>query len=123
MAGEVVVEPREGDAEHVNGKGAQRRPRSPRKVSRATAETPTTKPKSKPGHKVDKSGKFEFGGDFGTLAMMIIFPILMYYLWICSTFYGGALEWKKGSETWLAFLDRMVGHVAKVHLPVRGQLS
>ena len=118
------MKPPEGDAEHVDGGGVERRSRSTRKASRTTAETTTpTKPKSKPGHKVDKSGKFEFGGDFGTLAMMIIFPVLMYYLWICSTFYGGALEWKKGSETWLAFLDRMVGHVTNVPSLVRGQLG
>jgi Delta24(24(1))-sterol reductase len=122
MADEIVVKmEREDDSEYVNGNGVERRSRSPRKVSRtASGEVPRTK--SKPGHGVDKSGHFEFGGSFGTLGMMVIFPILMYYLWICSTFYGGSLVWKKESETFLAFLDRMVGHVTKVRSAVGRQL-
>jgi len=70
--------------------------------------------KGKPAHKVDRSGRFEFGGSFGTAAMMIFFPVLMYYLWICGTFYGGQVELKKLSETWLAFADRMLAHITKV---------
>ena len=73
-----------------------------------------TKVKRKPAHKVDHSGHFEFGGTFGTAAMMLVFPILMYYLWVCSTFYGGSLQLKRGSETWLAFVDRIVAHITKV---------
>jgi delta24(24(1))-sterol reductase len=114
MADEIVVKTERGDdEEYVNGNGVERRSRSPRKGSR-TAGSEAPKAKSKPGHKVDKRGHFEFGGSFGTLGMMVFFPILMYYLWICSTFYGGSLAWKKESETFLAFLDRMVGHVTKV---------
>ena len=110
---EIVVKSEDGnsDAEYVNGNGVDKRPRSPRKVSRSVSES---KVKGVPAHKVDKSGHFEFGGSFGTAAMMLFFPMLMYYLWICSTFYGGSLQSKKGSETWLAFADRMVAHVTKV---------
>ena len=106
------------DGEYVNGSAVERKSRSPRKVS-AKSTSETTKVKGKPAHKVDKSGHFEFGGSFGTAAMMILFPVLMYYLWICSTFYGGHLQFKKVSESWLAFADRMVAHVTKVapHTP------
>ena len=110
VADEVVVKS-EDDAEYVNGSGVEKRTRSPRKVSRPASGTGI---KGKPAHKVDKSGHFEFGGTFGTGTMMFFFPVLMYYLWICSTFYGGSLQVKRGPETWLAFVDRMVAHVTKV---------
>jgi hypothetical protein len=113
LADEVVVKP-EDDTENVNGSGVERRPRSPRKVSKTANGSGEAKVKGKPAHKVDKSGKFDFGGTFGTTSMMIFFPILMYYLWICSTFYGGSLVWRRGSETWLAFADRLIAHVTKV---------
>ena len=109
---EIIVKSEDEDGEYVNGSAVERKSRSPRKVlSRRTSET---RVKGKPAYKVDRSGHFEFGGSFGTAAMMICFPVLMYYLWICSTFYGGRLQFKKGSETWLAFADRMVAHVTKV---------
>jgi delta24(24(1))-sterol reductase len=39
--------------------------------------------------RIDSSGHFEFGGSWGTGAMMIGFPLLMYYMWIGATYYGG----------------------------------
>ena len=112
-ADEVVKsENEEGDAERLNGNDVDKRPRSSRKGVKSTIGE--AKVKGKPAHKVDKSGNFEFGGTLGTGAMMTFFPLLMYYLWICSTFYGGSLEGKRGSETWLAFIDRMVAHITKV---------
>ena len=108
---EIIVKSEDEYDQNFNGSAVEKKPRSSRKVSRSTSEA---KIKRKPPHKVDKSGNFEFGGSFGTAAMMICFPVLMYYLWICSTFYGGHLEFKKGSETWLAFADRMVAHITKV---------
>ena len=103
-----------------NANGVEKRPQSSssRKHSRSVSGRGETKGKGKPAHKVDTSGKFEFGGTVGTASMMIFFPMLMYYLWICSTFYGGSLQFKRSSETWLAFADRMVAHVTKVALPV-----
>jgi delta24(24(1))-sterol reductase len=107
---EIVVKSK-NDA---SGNGLENRSsRSPRKASTRRAGG-VSGAKGKPAHKIDKSGHFEFGGTFGTSAMMLFFPILMYYLWICSTFYGGNLQFKRGSETWLAFVDRMVAHVTKV---------
>jgi hypothetical protein len=73
-----------------------------------------SKSKGKPAHKVDNSGEFAFGGTLGTTAMMLLFPVLMYYLWICATFYGGSLLVKKGSETWFTCLDRMIALTTKV---------
>lgn len=113
---EIVVksEDEDGSGEYMNGHATvEKRPKSPRKVS-GRAASGEVRLKGKPSHKVDNSGKFEFGGTPGTLAMMTFFPMLMYYLWICSTFYGGSVMVKKGSETWLAFADRMVAHILKV---------
>jgi len=111
---EIVVKTEDEPAgEHMNGHAVEKRPKTPRKVS-GRVPSGEVKPKGKASHKVDNSGKFEFGGTPGTLAMMTFFPILMYYLWICSTFYGGSVLVKKGSETWLAFADRMVAHILKV---------
>ncbi|KAF2014684.1 sterol reductase/lamin B receptor, partial [Aaosphaeria arxii CBS 175.79] len=39
--------------------------------------------------KIDHTGHFEFGGPLGTTAMMVGFPLLMYYMWIGATFYDG----------------------------------
>lgn len=47
--------------------------------------------KSGMDHKVDNSGFFEFGGSFGALALMIGFPLLMWYMWIGASFYDGKL--------------------------------
>ena len=110
VSDEIIVKS-EDDDELLNGSGVEKRSRSSRKVPRAASGT---KVKGKPAHKVDKSGHFEFGGTFGTAAMMLFFPILMYYLWVCSTFYGGSLQVKRESETWLAFVDRIVAHITKV---------
>ena len=38
---------------------------------------------------VDSTGQFEFGGSLGVSAMMIGFPLLMYYMWIGATFFDG----------------------------------
>jgi delta24(24(1))-sterol reductase len=113
---EIVVktEDTKPDAEFVFGNGVEKRPRSPRKASGPKANG-VDRVKGKPAHKVDTSGHFDFGGPVGVSAMMLLFPVLMYYLWICSTFYGGSLQVKKSSETWLAFADRMVAHVSKVY--------
>jgi len=122
VAEEIVVKS-EGDAEKPDGDAVQKRARPPRKASNkaaaTTAPTEKAKAKSKQAHKIDKSGVYHFGGSFGTAAMMIFFPILMYYLWICSAFYGGRMEFKRNTETWLAFADRMLAHVTKVSSFVR----
>ncbi|OZJ06112.1 hypothetical protein BZG36_00988 [Bifiguratus adelaidae] len=39
--------------------------------------------------KIDSSVHMEFGGPVGTLAMMIFFPVLMFYFWICLEFHNG----------------------------------
>lgn len=40
---------------------------------------------------LDKEVTYEFGGPLGTLAMMIGFPCLMYYFWVCLEYHQGKL--------------------------------
>jgi len=35
---------------------------------------------------------YEFGGPLGTGTMMVFFPLLLYYLWICLVFFDGKLQ-------------------------------
>lgn len=58
-------------------------------------------------YKIDTSGKMEFGGSFGTGAVMIGFPLLMYYMWVGATFYGGKLPKPVGGESFTDFLHHM----------------
>lgn len=57
---------------------------------------------------------YEFGGPLGVSAMMIGFPILMYYCWICLRFYNGALVHPESFGDVGAFLGRMWVHVREV---------
>ncbi len=63
----------------------------------------------KPGMdpKVDNSGVFEFGGSFGTLAMMLGFPVLMWYMWIGATYYGGKAPMREPGQSWSEFGSHM----------------
>lgn len=40
---------------------------------------------------MDKEVIYEFGGPLGATAMMIFFPCLMYYFWVCVTYHQGKL--------------------------------
>ena len=50
--------------------------------------------------------------------MMTLFPVLMYYLWICLRFYDGAIARPTAlsPEAFLEFGARMWGHVRDVSL-------
>ncbi|EIN05960.1 ERG4/ERG24 ergosterol biosynthesis protein [Punctularia strigosozonata HHB-11173 SS5] len=60
---------------------------------------------------LDKHTTWEFGGPAGVTAMMIGFPLLMYYLWICLWFYDGQLVYPHSTADIKPFLARMWGHV------------
>ncbi|KAJ9156618.1 Delta(24(24(1)))-sterol reductase [Pleurostoma richardsiae] len=61
--------------------------------------------------KIDYSGKFEFGGSFGVLAMMIGFPILMWYMWIGATYYNGKFPTRAPGQSWEDFGKHLVNLV------------
>ena len=52
----------------------------------------------------DDTGHFEFGGSWGVSAMMIGFPLLMWYMWIGATYYDGHLPLPKQGESKLQFI-------------------
>lgn len=57
--------------------------------------------------RIDYSGHFEFGGLWGVAALMIGFPLLMYYMWIGATYYDGHLPTPLPDESFASFLARM----------------
>jgi len=57
--------------------------------------------------KIDYSGKFEFGGSIGTLAMMILFPTLMWYMWIGATYYDGKFPTRSPGQNWREFAEHL----------------
>ncbi|KAI6096977.1 ergosterol biosynthesis ERG4/ERG24 family-domain-containing protein [Pisolithus croceorrhizus] len=60
---------------------------------------------------LDEHHGYEFGGPWGVTAMMVGFPILMYYLWICLWFYDGKLVAPSSVDDIIPFLQRMWTHV------------
>lgn len=81
------------------------------KMQREPAEVMTPTTIAKPDPKIDTSGEFDFGGPFGVTAMMIGFPILMWYMWIGATYYDGKFPTRVAGETFMAFASRMGGLV------------
>lgn len=61
--------------------------------------------------KIDYSGHFEFGGSYGVSAIMIGFPLLMYYMWIGATYYDGKFPMPAKGQSFGDFL-RTMGHLA-----------
>lgn len=53
------------------------------------------------------SGEHEFGGPLGMLAMMVGFPLLMYFMWIGATFYDGQIPKLTKDESFVDFLKQM----------------
>jgi len=46
--------------------------------------------------------------------MIVFFPMLMYYLWICCTFYDGQVELPTSTADIQPFFYRMLGHIREV---------
>ncbi|KAI4266308.1 MAG: hypothetical protein LQ337_008830 [Flavoplaca oasis] len=49
----------------------------------------------------------EFGGTPGVCAIMTVFPILMYYLWIGATYYDGHLPWPAKDQSLRDFAGQL----------------
>ncbi|KAG6302005.1 hypothetical protein E4U09_004010 [Claviceps aff. purpurea] len=61
--------------------------------------------------KIDYSGEFEFGGSWGTLSMMLLFPVLMWYMWIGATYYDGKFPSRTPGQTWVSFASELANFV------------
>lgn len=57
--------------------------------------------------KIDYSGEYDFGGPLGVSAMMIGFPILMWYMWIGATFYDGKFPAPEAGQSFVEFAKHM----------------
>ena len=67
--------------------------------------------------KVDYSGHFEFGGSPGVLAMMIGFPLLMWYMWLGATYYDGHFPYRSEGQSFPDFFRQMGGLVYEGAFP------
>lgn len=67
--------------------------------------------------KIDYSGHFDFGGSFGVTAMMIGFPLLMYYMWIGATYYDGKFPARESGQSFLDFAKQMGNYVYEGAFP------
>jgi len=64
--------------------------------------------------KKDISGHFEFGGTPGVTAMMIGFPMLMWYMWIGATYYDGKFPTPAQGESAADFVSKLAHYVQTV---------
>ncbi|KIR81692.1 delta24(24(1))-sterol reductase [Cryptococcus gattii EJB2] len=60
---------------------------------------------------LDEHQEYEFGGPIGVLAMMLGFPVLMYYLWICLWYYQGSFVYPTSVDDIRPFFHRMWEHI------------
>jgi len=67
--------------------------------------------------KIDYSGHFDFGGSFGVSAMMVGFPLLMYYMWIGATFYDGKFPTRQAGQSFSDFFKHMGNLVYEYAFP------
>lgn len=59
--------------------------------------------KQGPKYTDGESDDFEFGGSLGVTALMISFPLLMWYMWIGATYYNGKFPLPAADQTWVEF--------------------
>ena len=57
--------------------------------------------------RIDQRPRYEFGGTLGVSAMMMGFPVLMYYMWIGTTYYDGHLPLPAEGESLSGFGKHM----------------
>ena len=61
--------------------------------------------------KIEYAPVFEFGGSWGVSAMMVGFPLLMYYMWIGATYYDGRFPTPRDGESFIDFVKGMANTV------------
>lgn len=79
------------------------RPRKHQKVEEALKEAEVTI-----DPKIDQDPIIDFGGSWGVTALMIGFPLLMWYMWIGATYYDGKLPLPAPGQTRTEFLFTLV---------------
>ena len=69
--------------------------------------------------KTHNTREFEFGGPLGVSAMMVGFPLLMYYMWIGATFYNGKFPLPTQDQSIREFLSHLGNLVYEGAFPHR----
>jgi delta24(24(1))-sterol reductase len=72
---------------------------------------------SKPKYTDGESDEFDFGGSFGAAALMIGFPLLMWYMWIGATYYDGQFPTPEAGQDWGDFARHLAHLVHKGAYP------
>lgn len=78
----------------------------------AAAKAGAARKKAANGHKAHEE-EWEFGGPWGVLGIMVFSHFLVYYCWICLTYYEGGVAYPSGLSDVLPFVRRMCGHIAE----------
>lgn len=102
-SGKVKTEEEETSKSATNGKAA-----TPKSKSKAKSESRMVDGWEEGlDPKIDYSGHYEFGGSLGVLAMMIGFPLLMYYMWIGATYYDGKFPTREEGQSFAEFFAHL----------------
>ncbi|RFU24165.1 hypothetical protein B7463_g12170, partial [Scytalidium lignicola] len=102
---------------HTNGKIAEDIPKEPNGKSENHKQDVVDGWVAGKDPKIDYSGEFDFGGSWGVGAMMIGFPLLMYYMWIGATYYDGKFPVREPEQSWIDFAKHMGNFVAEGAYP------
>lgn len=70
-------------------------------------------------HKKDASGEYEFGGPIGVGCLMILFPVLMWYMWIGATYYDGKIPRAQHGQSTSEFIISLFMYVYEGAYPTR----
>lgn len=64
--------------------------------------------------KIDNQVRYEFGGPVGVTAMMLGFPCLMYYFWVCLEFHQGRIIYPSDLSQWKSWVVREIWEKIKM---------
>lgn len=64
--------------------------------------------------KLDNQVKYEFGGPVGVTVMMLGFPCLMYYFWVCLEFHQGRLIYPSDLSQWKSWIAQEIWEKVKL---------
>ena len=79
-----------------------RTPASSPKVD--SSAVPAQEAEPKPKNIDGETDEFEFGGSLGAASAMIMFPLLMWYMWIGATYYNGSFPVPDAGQSWEDFV-------------------
>lgn len=58
--------------------------------------------------RVDDHPQYEFGGTWGVTVIMLVFPILMWWMWVGATYYDGQFPARATGQSYEDFLKQLV---------------